>query len=114
MAPRNERQTAFFLILCGVDHRRGTSPCAMLESIDVSRNCTVFNSDYLRKHELQCLRLAAECMQLVGDVRSPALQRHFLGMAKVWTTEAENGPASPRVDVPTAGPSVPVRGYSSR
>ena len=46
-------------------------------------------------------------MQLVGDVRSPALQRHFLGMAKVWATEAENGPARPPVDVPTAGPSAP-------
>ena len=54
-------------------------------------------SDNPRKHELQCLRLAAECMQLVGEVHSPTLQRHFLGMAQAWTAEAENGPAnSPR------------------
>ena len=44
------------------------------------------------KHELECLRLAAECMQLVGDAPSPTLQRHFLGMARLWTTKAENGP----------------------
>jgi hypothetical protein len=52
----------------------------------------VSKSDYLRKHELECTRLAAECMQLVGDVHSPTLQRHFLEMASVWTTQAEHGP----------------------
>jgi hypothetical protein len=53
----------------------------------------VSESDYLRKHELECLRLAADCMQLVSDVGSPALQRHFLGMAKFWTAQVERGPA---------------------
>ena len=51
-------------------------------------------SDYLRKHELACMRLAAECMQLVGDVASPTLQRHFLKMASVWTAKAEHGPGA--------------------
>jgi len=46
-------------------------------------------SDSLRKHALDCMRLAADCMQLVGDVHSPALQQHFLRMARVWTTRAE-------------------------
>ena len=45
-----------------------------------------------QKHALECMRLAADCMQLVGDVASPALQRHFLRMARVWTTRAERGP----------------------
>jgi hypothetical protein len=49
-------------------------------------------SDYLRKHELECTRLASECMQLVGDVASPTVQRHFLEMARVWTAHAEHGP----------------------
>jgi hypothetical protein len=49
----------------------------------------VSESDDLRKHALECMRLAADCMQLVGDVRSPTLQRHFLRMARVWTTRAE-------------------------
>jgi hypothetical protein len=51
-------------------------------------------SDYLRKHALECLRLSADCMQLAGEVRSPPLQRHFLEMAKVWTREAEDGPGT--------------------
>jgi hypothetical protein len=33
-------------------------------------------------------------MQLVGDVRNPALQRHFLRMANVWTAKAERGLAA--------------------
>jgi hypothetical protein len=49
----------------------------------------VSESDNLGKHALQCMRLAADCMQLVGDVHSPALQQHFLRMARVWTIRAE-------------------------
>jgi hypothetical protein len=52
----------------------------------------VQDSEKLRKHDLECLRLASDCMQLAGDVRSSALQRHFLRMAKVWTAQAEQGP----------------------
>jgi hypothetical protein len=52
----------------------------------------VSESDDLQKHALECMRLAADCMQLVGDVHSPTLQRHFLRMARVWTTRAERGP----------------------
>jgi hypothetical protein len=35
-----------------------------------------------RKHKLACLRMAAHCMQLVGEIRTPDLQRHFLEMAR--------------------------------
>jgi hypothetical protein len=56
------------------------------------QRCAVSESDYLRKHALECLRLSADCMQLVGDIRSPTLQRHFLEIAKAWTREAEDGP----------------------
>ena len=77
--------------------------------VGVLKRCVVSESDNSRKHELQCLRLAAECMQLVGDVRSPTLQRHFLGMARAWTAEAENGPANPRAGVATAAPSSRAR-----
>ena len=52
----------------------------------------MIESNYLRKHALECTRLAAECMQLVGAVQSPTLQRHFLKMANVWTAQAEHGP----------------------
>ena len=43
-----------------------------------------------RKHELGCLRMAADCMQLVGDIRTPDLQRHFLELARLLTAAAES------------------------
>jgi hypothetical protein len=42
-----------------------------------------------RKHELACLRMAADCMQLVGDIQNPYLQRHFLELAKQLSAVAE-------------------------
>jgi hypothetical protein len=63
-------------------------------------------SDKSRKYELECMRLAADCAQLAGDihartlktwfpasdVNSRALESHFLQMAKVWAERAEQGP----------------------
>ena len=46
-------------------------------------------SDNFRKHELECLRMEADCMQLAGDVQSPDLQAHFVRMAKEWSLLAE-------------------------
>jgi len=43
-----------------------------------------------RKHELACLRLAADCMGLVGEIRTPDLQRHFLELARLLTAAAES------------------------
>jgi hypothetical protein len=43
-----------------------------------------------RKHKLACLRMAADCMQLVGEIRIPDLQRHFLEMARLLTAAAES------------------------
>jgi hypothetical protein len=43
-----------------------------------------------RKHELACLRMAADCMQLVGDIKTPDLQRHFLELARLLTAAAES------------------------
>ena len=51
-------------------------------------------SDNFRKHELECIRLAADCMQLVGNVHSPALQSHFLRMARVWSDRAVRRPSA--------------------
>jgi hypothetical protein len=51
----------------------------------------VSESDNFPKHVLECMRLAADCMQLAGDIHSPTLQRHFIRMARVWTTGAERG-----------------------
>jgi hypothetical protein len=52
----------------------------------------VSESDNSRKHELECLRLAADCMQLVGDLHNPALQSLFLRMAREWSNLADPGP----------------------
>ena len=49
-------------------------------------------SDYSRRHALECLRMAADCMQLAGDVQNPALQSHFARMARVWSDLAVRGP----------------------
>lgn len=56
-------------------------------------------SENLRKRELECMRLAAECMQLAGDAPTPALQSHFLRMAAVWPSLVDHGP---RARYPTA------------
>jgi len=52
----------------------------------------VSESDYSRKHALECMRLAADSMQLAGDVQNPALQSHFVRMARVWSDLADRGP----------------------
>ena len=57
--------------------------------------------DNMRKHELECMRLASDCMQLAGDVDRPALRSHFIRIARVWTTLADRDPSG----------SGPERGY---
>jgi hypothetical protein len=52
----------------------------------------VSETDYSRKHALECMRMASECMQLAGELQDPALQSHFVRMAKVWTDLAVRGP----------------------
>ena len=49
-------------------------------------------SDYSRKHALECLRLEADCMQLAGVVHDPALQTHFVRMAREWSNLSVQGP----------------------
>src|SRR5258705_13907052 len=71
----------------GVDHRQDKRRRAMLKPW-YSRRCTVQDSEKSRNHDLECMRLASDCMQLMGNVRNPALQRHFLRMADVWTAQA--------------------------
>jgi hypothetical protein len=48
----------------------------------------------LRKRELECMRLAADCMELAAEIRNPALQSHFVRMANEWSTLAVEGPIS--------------------
>lgn len=51
------------------------------------------DSNYDRKRELECLRLASDLMQLAADTLNPDLKTHCLRMAKVWSGEAEKIPA---------------------
>lgn len=45
-----------------------------------------------RKHELACLRMASDCMELVGAIQDPALQRRFLELARQLTAVADAAP----------------------
>jgi hypothetical protein len=54
----------------------------------------VSESDYSRKHALECVRMAADCMQLAGDVSNPAAQSHFVRLARVWSDLAVRGPSA--------------------
>ena len=44
-----------------------------------------------RNFELECLRMAANCMNMAADVSDPALQAHYLQMAKLWPILAARG-----------------------
>ena len=46
-------------------------------------------SDNLRKGSLECMRLAADCMQLARGANSSDLQAHFLRMAERWHALAD-------------------------
>jgi hypothetical protein len=82
----------------------------------------VSESDFSRKHALECLRLSADCMQLVGDVRSLILQRHFLkwprpGQGRPKTAPARTAPTllyevyPPKTNIVNASqvPAIPPR-----
>ena len=43
------------------------------------------------KHALECMRLEADCRQLVAEVHNTALEAHFARMAIVWSTMADRG-----------------------
>lgn len=45
-----------------------------------------------RKHELACLRMASDCMELVGAIQDSALQRRFLELARQLTAVTEPAP----------------------
>ena len=67
-------------------------PCNLCD--DDSRGAWCHESEQSRKRELECLRLASDCMQLACDVPNPALQSHFVRMARVWQIQAEQGPSA--------------------
>jgi hypothetical protein len=53
------------------------------------------DSKYVQKYTLECARLAAECRNIAGDVRTPNhIRAHFLRMAIMWTDLAVPPPLS--------------------
>jgi hypothetical protein len=54
----------------------------------MSRKHSASDSVNLRKQELACLRLEADCLQLAGAVDSPLLKSRFIGMAQKWSALA--------------------------
>ncbi len=46
-------------------------------------------SDDLRKRQLECLRLAADCQYLAGEAETPELRSHFRRMADNWSDLAD-------------------------
>jgi hypothetical protein len=63
-------------------------------------------SDTLRKHELECLRLEADCLAMAARSHHPLLWSHFARMAGNWATLAAQGPMameSEQVESQTTG-----------
>ena len=50
-------------------------------------------SDYIRKHAVMCLRLAAECRDLAAGVATPELRARVLRMADMWEDLADQPPS---------------------
>ena len=55
---------------------------------------------FARKHELACLRMASDCMQLVGEIQDIELQQRFLELARQLAEAAE--------PTQTSGPTMSV------
>jgi hypothetical protein len=77
-------------IQLGYDHLGEALEAEVQQQAGVSH--VLAGTDARQKFDLECLRAAADCMQLVGEVRDPALQRHFLNRARQLTAAAETHP----------------------
>lgn len=52
------------------------------------------DSEYERKRQLECLRLASDLQQLAKNDIEPGLKAHCLRMARAWTDQAEKAAPS--------------------
>jgi hypothetical protein len=52
----------------------------------------VFNSSADIRHDLECLRLASDLMQMSRDTLNAKLQAHCIRMAKYWSGQAVREP----------------------
>jgi hypothetical protein len=63
-----------------------------------ARRSAVPESDYIRKHAVMCLRLAAECRDLAAGVATPELRARVLRMADMWEDLADQPPSESTPD----------------
>ena len=89
--PSDHRDAESFSKFGGVGHRQTCGYCAT-RGDPITKVPHVSAQEHVLKYQLACLRLEAECMQLVGDVASAPLRSHFLGMARRWRAAADSGP----------------------
>jgi hypothetical protein len=82
---------AAIALLCGLYHRQRQRQCA--NTSPLLGGHLVSDSDYDRKGDLECLRLASDLMQLAAETSNPHLKGHWLWMARVWSGKAEKKPA---------------------
>jgi hypothetical protein len=52
----------------------------------------MYDSEYDRKHRLECLRLASDLTQLATETLNLDFKAHCIRMAKIWTGQAEQDP----------------------
>jgi hypothetical protein len=79
--------TNTWVLLCGVDHRQLEGRCAITHSF-VEMRMSDSKSD--QKHDLECLRLASDLMQLASATLNPELKAQCLRMAAVLTDQVNN------------------------
>jgi hypothetical protein len=48
----------------------------------------VSNADKELKHDIECLRLASDFIQMSRDAADPDLRAHFIRMANYWSGQA--------------------------
>ena len=72
----------------------GSTPANRVASLLLALDQIDGHRESARKHELACLRMASDCMQLVGKIQDGNLQRRFLELARQLTAAAEPASAS--------------------
>ena len=75
-----------------------------MPALPPARRSAVSESDYARKHSLQCLRLAAECRDLAAIASTTEMRARVLRMADMWEELADQPAVEIRPDDNQADP----------
>jgi hypothetical protein len=80
-------QRQIYLLVGGIGHRQQLGRRARTTHRFIGEQA-MSDSDEAQKLDLECLRLASDCMQLATGGLSPPLQAHLRGMAQIWSAMA--------------------------